>query len=177
MPADWKKSAPCEQLNWNGFGRNEIFNNKQFNDMWWLEINWTYAGMTSGEEPKQMFDRLSVFGRMGQHIKEVVKNESWAQYFRVGDTPSVLYVIDPGHDPDDPTKSSWAGKYIKPFHQIRPNYYTDYCGTLEWDYSNPCRTWQNHQQMRIEAMKTLEERRAEMYSALLCKLSLLYKIE
>ena len=57
-----------------------------------------------------MFHKLSKYGDLGEHIKDVVKNESWAQYFRVGDTPSVLYVIDQTHDLDNPTQSSWAGK-------------------------------------------------------------------
>lgn len=174
LPAEWKKSPPCEQLNWNGFGRAELFNAGQFNDMWWLEINWTYAGMFSGEEPKQMFDKLTVFGKLGAHIREVVKNESWAQYFRVGDTPSVLFIIDPSHNLDNPSQSSWAGKFYRPFPQVRPNYFTDFNGTVEWDYSNPCNTWQNHRIMRNVAMKTLEVRRAEMYHSLLEKLTLLY---
>ncbi|MFW5759856.1 MAG: hypothetical protein ACOCXH_02615 [Cyclobacteriaceae bacterium] len=50
----------------------------------------------------------------------VTKNQEWPQYFRVGDTPSVLYVIDPEHDIDGPTESSWAGKFKQPFPQMRP---------------------------------------------------------
>jgi hypothetical protein len=136
LPESWEKTEkPCEQYNWNGHGRNQIFNDERFKDMWWLEINWTYEGMFSGNEPAEMFEKLSVYGALGNHIKEVVKNESWAQYFRVGDTPSVLYVIDPNHDLDDPTQSSWAGKFTKPFPDERPNYYTDLNGPVEWDYS------------------------------------------
>lgn len=174
IPASWEKSEPCQQLNWNGFGRNEIYHNQDFNEMWWLEINWTYAGMFAGEEPRQMFDTLSAFGNMGEHIKEVVKNQSWAQYFRVGDTPSVLYLIDPNHALHDPTQSSWAGKFVKPFPKDRPNYYTDDSGSVKWDYLNPCFTWENHKNVRKAAVKTLEDRRTEMYSALIKKLTLLY---
>lgn len=175
MPADWEKAdRPCEQYNWNGFGRNEIFYDQRFTDMWWLEINWTYAGMFSGEEPGKMFDKLAVFGNLGQHMKEVVKNESWAQYFRVGDTPSVLYVIDPNHNADDPTQSSWAGRFVQPFPEERPQYYTDYHGPIDWDYAEPCKTWHNHQQGQLFAKSTLENRRDEMYQALLEKLRLIY---
>ena len=110
-----------------------------------------------------------------KHIKDAVKNEAWAQYFRVGDTPSVLYVIDPNHDFDDPTQSSWAGKFVKPFPEKRPNYYTDYCGTLEWDYAKPCHTWENHILVKNMAKSTLEERREDMYRALLEKLGDIYK--
>ncbi len=174
MPADWEKSKPCEQLNWNGFGRNSIYNNPRFDNMWWLEINWTYAGMFIGEEPKEMFHTLSGYGSLGKHIKEVVKNESWAQYFRVGDTPSVLYVIDPDHDRDNPLESSWAGKFVQPFPDKRPNYYTDTNGAQQWDYANPCNTWKNHKAMRDEATNTLLSRRPEMYKALVDKLDSLY---
>lgn len=174
MPADWKKSPPCEQLNWNGFGRNELFHDPRFHGMWWIEMNWTYAGMFSGEEPRHLFSQLAAYGALGRHIHEVVKNESWAQYFRVGDTPSVLYVLDPGHNPDDPTQSSWAGQFIRPFPQTRPHYYTDYFGTIRWNYENPCATWENHLEASRAAAQTLEMRRAEMYEALLNKLNGLY---
>ncbi len=178
LPAGWEKAElPCEQYNWNGFGRKDLYNDSRFNDLWWLEINWTYNGMFAGSEPEEMFQKLAKYGNMGQHIKDVVKNEAWAQYFRVGDTPSVLYVIDPNHDINDPKQSSWAGKFNQPFPDTRPNYYTDFCGNLGWDYANPCNTWQIHEQVRDIAAKTLEVRRGEMYEALLHKLSKLYKLK
>jgi hypothetical protein len=176
IPAGWETTEkPCEQYNWNGHGRNEIFKDPRFNNMWWLEINWTYEGMFSGEEPREMFHKLSEYGSLGNHMKEVVKNEAWAQYFRVGDTPSVLYVIDPGHDLDDPTQSNWAGKFIKPFPTNRPNYYADFNGPVEWNYNDPCKTWHNHMAFRDHAKSTLEAKRPEMYKALLMKLDQLYK--
>jgi hypothetical protein len=175
IPAHWEKmEKPCEQYNWNGHGRNEIFNKSQFIDMWWLEINWTYEGMFLGDEPKEMFEKLLKYGSLGNHMKEVVKNESWANYFRVGDTPSVLYVIDPNNDLDDPTKGSWAGKFYRPFPADRPNYFTDYNGPVEWDYSNPCNTWENHIEMNAFAKKTLLDKREEMYTSLLKKLDQYY---
>ncbi len=175
MPPSWEKSAPCKQLNWNGAGREAIYDDERFSDMWWLEINWTYAGMFVGEEPAEMFEKLSQYGAMGKHIKEVVKNESWAQYFRVGDTPSVLYIIDPGHTLEDPTEISWAGKFVKPMPQLRPNYYTDSNGSVEWNYQEPCSTWSNHGNMRDQAVQTLLNKRPEMYRKLLEKLDLIYK--
>jgi hypothetical protein len=81
---------------------------------------------------------------MCAHMAKEVKNEAWARYFRVDDTPTALYVIDPQNDLNNPEKSSWAGKFIKPFPEERPNYYTDFNGPLEWDYHNHCNTWQNH---------------------------------
>ncbi len=176
IPSGWETTEkPCEQFNWNGPGRKEIFNDPRFDKMWWLEINWTYEGMFSGKEPAEMFHKLAAYGALGSHMNEVVKNEAWAQYFRVGDTPSVLYVIDPGHDLNDPTQGSWAGKFIKPFPQKRPNFYADYNGPVEWNYANPCETWQNHVAFRDHAKNTLEAQRQEMYEALLMKLEKIYE--
>ncbi|MFA9389598.1 MAG: nucleoside hydrolase-like domain-containing protein [Prolixibacteraceae bacterium] len=175
MPSDWKRSKPCEQLNWNGFGRNEIYNDSQFNDMWWLEINWSYAGMFPGDEPKEMFEKLSVYGNLGKHLKELVESQPWAQYFRVGDTPSVLYLLDPNHDLNYPQTSSWAGRFVRPFPTERPNYYTDDCGNIEWDYKDPCNTWHNHSFVNEYAQSTLIEKREEMYTALLERLEGLYQ--
>lgn len=177
IPPHWQKSPPCLQLNWNGQGRNAIYNDRRFDHLWWLEINWTYAGMFAGDEPAQMFDLLSRYGQMGRHLREVVKNERWAQYFRVGDTPSVLYLIDPGHDEDDPATASWAGRFVRPFPSERPHYYTDNNGSTAWDYYNPCNTWENHSKVRDEAIKTLLEKRADMYAALTGKLDRMYKVE
>ncbi len=174
MPPNWEKSNPCKQLNWNGFGRNEIYHATEFQDLWWIEMNWTYAGMFSGEEPKQLFQQLSVFGNLGKHMVAVVKNEPWAQYFRVGDTPSVLYLIDTMHAHDDPTESSWAGKFFRPFPEKKPNYYTDSKGNLEWNYADPCQTWNQHDKIADYAKGTLQSKRGEMYQSLLEKLKSLY---
>ena len=173
-PKDEVAGDNCKTPNWNGPGRNEVFNDPRFKNMWWLEINWTYNGMFSGKGPKEMFNKLSTYGEMGQHIKFVTKNHEWAQYFRVGDTPSVLYVIDPTHNIDDPTESSWAGKFKKPFPEERPNYYTDDNGPVKWDYSEPCNTWHNLKEMYAYNKSTLEKERPEMYEALLNKLDGIY---
>jgi len=178
IPENWEKmELPCQQYNWNGWGRNEIFNDQRFNDMWWLEINWTYEGMFTGEEPTEMFHKLSHYGALGQHMIEVTKNEPWARYFRVGDTPTVLYLIDPDNDLDDPTRGSWAGRFLKPFPEERPNYYTDHNGPVEWDYTNPCNTWDNHIAMRNHAVSTLEKVRPAMYKDLLKKLDMIYAVK
>lgn len=175
LPKSWPKSEPCVQLNWNGFGRNEIYRDSRFNDLWWLEMNWTYAGMFEGEEPKYIYDSLSQFGNLGKHMTEVVNKEKWAQYFRVGDTPSVLYLLDPDHDPDHPEKPSWAGKFHRPFPDSRPNYYTDIAEGMEWNYEDPCSTWNNHEKVQQLAIGTLVKERPKMYKALLQKLRNIYE--
>jgi hypothetical protein len=176
LPEDWEKAdLPCQQYNWNGYGRDVVFQDPRFSGMWWLEINWTYEGMFSGNEPAQMLDSLAVYGNLGQHLRESVANEEWAQYFRVGDTPSVLYLIDPENQLDDPSKGSWAGRFVKPFPEKRPNYYTDDAGSVIWDYAQPCNTWENHVAVNQYAASTLGARRPAMYKALLEKLDKLYK--
>ena len=173
-PKDEVPGEDCEAPNWNGPGRNQIYEDPRFDRMWWLEINWTYNGMFSGKEPKEMFEKLSLYGAMGQHIKFVTEDHEWAQYFRVGDTPSVLYLIDPRKNLDDPSKSSWAGKFTKPFPKKRPNYFTDDNGSISWDYENPCLTWNNVTSMYAHNKSTLENERSAMYQELLSKLNSLY---
>ena len=166
---------PAEQPNWNGPGRNEIYNDPQFNDLWWVEINWTYNGMFTGDGPKLVFDQLLEFGNMGRHMDEVTRKNGWARYFRVGDTPSVLYLIDPSHDPDDPSTPSWAGRFRRALPDTRPNYFTDDCGPVEWDYLEPANTWKNHEAVFQYSKSTLESERPEMYRSLLDKLEKLYQ--
>jgi hypothetical protein len=173
-PRDEVAGEDCNVVNWNGKGRNEIYEDPRFDRMWWMENNWTYNGMFEGSEPAWMFEKLSHYGAMGSHIREVTKNHSWAQYFRVGDTPTVLYLIDPDHPVDDPTVSSWAGKFKKPFPDKKPNYYTDDNGDVEWDYENPCATWSHLQAMYSYNKSTLLRERPGMYESLLEKLNKLY---
>jgi hypothetical protein len=174
-PAGWPRAAPCALRNWNGDGRDEIREDPRFRELWWLEINWTYNGMFSGQEPPRFLDELSGFGALGRHMVDVTRNHSWARYFRAGDTPSVLYVIDPRGNLDDPTKSSWAGRFKRPFPDERPSYYTDHNGAVQWDYANPCRTWDQHPAFYAHAVSTLEKERPGMYVALLEKLKSVYQ--
>jgi len=89
--------------------------------------------------------------------------------------PSVLYLVDRYHNLDDPTFSSWAGKFNQPFPRSKPNYYTDNNGSIDWNYSNPCSTWWNHEKIQEFAKSTLENERSGMYQSLLNKLNQLYK--
>ena len=173
-PKDEVPGDDCNVVNWNGKGRNEIYDDSRFKNMWWLESNWTYNGMFVGEGPSIMFSKLSRYGAMGQQIKDVTASHAWAQYFRVGDTPSVTYLIDQSHDVDDPESSSWAGKFKKPLPNERPNYYTDDNGDINWDYADPCITWENLQAMYAYNKSTLVKEREEMYAKLIEKLDYLY---
>lgn len=175
LPADWERFEPCRQPNWNGSGRNDVFADPRFHDLWWLEMNWTENGMFTGDEPKVMFDLLQAYGALGRHLREVTENEPWARYFRVGDTPSVLYLLDPRHDPADPSKPTWAGRFIQHFPQSRPRFYGDDFTGVTWDPADPCRTWRNHPEFFRKAKATLERERPAMYQALLQKLNRIYR--
>lgn len=174
LPPDWERVDPCRQPNWNGAGRNDVFSDPRFHDLGWIEMNWTYNGMFTGDEPRMMFDRLQTFGALGGHMREVTENEPWARYFRVGDTPSVLYLIDPRRDPANPGRTTWAGRFIPHFPQQRPAFLADDFGAVPWDPADPCRTWAHHADFRRHAQATLEHERPAMYAALLDKLHRLY---
>lgn len=173
-PRDEVPGEDCNVPNWNGGGRNEIYNDPRFKDLWWVESNWTYNGMFQGDGPKEMFNKLQEYGAMGSQIKEVTQEHDWAQYFRVGDTPSVTYLLDNDHDPNDPETGSWAGKFKKPFPESRPNYFTDDNGEIEWDYENPCNSWSNLVEMYEYNKSTLVAKRQNMYDNLIKKLDDLY---
>jgi hypothetical protein len=86
----------------------------------------------------------------------------------------VLYVIDPRHDHSDPTRGSWAGRFVRPLPDERPNHFADAPGPVAWDQADPCRTWDNHRAVFEHARSTLEQERPGMYEALLRKLDEVY---
>lgn len=164
----------CSLPNWNAGGRDDIFNDSRFNNMWWVESNWTYNGMFDGPRPVEMLNTMTGYGTMGWKMKDVVSAFSWAQYFRAGDTPTVLYLIDPSNNLDNPTQGSWAGQFTRPLPSWKPNYYADSAGGAYWDYANPCNSWGQKTQVYNHAKSTLEWQRESMYSALLGKLNWIY---
>lgn len=161
------------KINWNGAGRQYVFDN--FPNMWWLESDWTYNGMFHGPEAIQLKEDLAACGgNVGQHISDVIDTVPWADNFRAGDTPTVLYMVDSGHDLNDPTETSWAGRYIKPFPKTRPNYWTGINGGHDWNYANPIETWSNASAVYQARAKTLADQREAMYAALLRRVQTIY---
>ncbi len=180
-----KNGGDGEKPNWNGASRDEVF--ETYPELWWVESDWTYnamfdrpefeAGEPVGGPPVELLRQLaSVGGALGAHIKDVVAHERvrWARYFRGGDTPSVLYVIDADHDLDDPTEGSWAGRYHKPFPDERPQYWTGIDGAAEWNYAEPRLTWANGSVVFAARKQTLLDRCPAMYVAFLEKVRRLY---
>jgi hypothetical protein len=122
--------------------------------------------MFPGDEPKKMLEAMTRYGQMGAYMKTIVTNFSWAQYFRAGDTPTVLYLIDKNHNKDLPEQGGWTGNFIKPFPETKPHYYTDASGNIPWDYLNPCNSWQHAHIYELNRQAMLNKR-AEVYKATL----------
>ncbi|MDX1284499.1 MAG: DUF1593 domain-containing protein [Draconibacterium sp.] len=162
------------RINWNGPGRNDICNNERFNNLWWLENDWGYNGMFEGQEPRDFLLEIKEYGALGYNIWEVVQPKSWAHYFRAGDTPTLLYLLEPGVDLNNPASSTWAGKYIKPFPETRPNYWIDDAGKKEWDYANPQNSWHKGKEVYDFRVKNLMKARADMYDSYREKMKKLY---
>ena len=175
--------------NWNGPGRNRIFGDPAFDELWWIENDWGYNSMfmgltypenddrPTGGRPYEIMNELAKnAGQLGKHLKEVVSPEMvrWAYYFRAGDTPSVLYLIDPENDPDNPAKGSWAGIFQRPFPEQRPNYWTNVTGESGFDYTDPPNTWKNAEKAIEASYAYALDKREEMYSELLKKVKKLY---
>ena len=161
------------EINWNGAGRQVIFS--QFPKLWWLEIDWTYNGMFHGPEAIQLKQDLAACGgELGQHIADVISSVPWADNFRAGDTPSVLYLIDPDNNKDDPSEISWAGRFIQPFPKTRPNYWTGITGGVTWNFSTPSESWHNASSVYQARSQTLRVQRPEMYESLLNRVQFLY---
>ena len=161
------------KINWNGHGRQYVFDH--FPKMWWLESDWTYNGMFHGPEAIQLKEDLAACGgKLGQHISDVIDGVPWADNFRAGDTPTVLYIVSPNGDLDDPSRTSWAGRYAKPFSETRPNYWTGIDGGNDWNYADPIQTWSNASAVYQARAKTLADQRSAMYSALLKRVQTIY---
>ncbi len=90
--------------------RNYIYNN--FKDLWWIENNSTFRGMYvddagNAKNGWKMSDAQG-HGALGDHFHKAM---SWA--LKMGDTPSLLYLLDSAPD-NDPTASSWAAPSSRP---------------------------------------------------------------
>lgn len=170
-----KYEGGCAERNWNSTGRDAVFNDSRFSNLWWIESDWTYNGMFIGSEPRQMLNTLSGYGSMGSQMAAVVAGSPGLQYFRAGDTPTVLYLIDPSNQLTNPAQGSWAGAFTRPFPSQRPNYWTDVAGDSNWNYQNPCASWPSKERKFVAATATLQQQRGAMYTALLNKLARIYR--
>lgn len=109
---------------WNtvqdSLSRNYVYNHHQ--DLWWIESNTTFRGMYMGGYQEKDYGNLSFVeahikghGALGDLFYTQKKD------IKMGDTPSVLYLLD--GDPSNPEGDSWGGAYIPTDHG--PQYWTD----------------------------------------------------
>lgn len=166
--------------NWNDTDdyRQYVWDN--FKDLWWIESEWTYSGMFAGTVSMSAKDLLNAIanqsnGGVANYLRDCVKGTFRQDKFDAGDTPTVLYLLDPNHDDDDPCTSSWAGRFIKPFPD-RENFYTDICGNIQWDYLNPVNTWENSKELFFYSRSSITERYYEMATAFIEKVKKVYGV-
>lgn len=160
--------------NWNHPGRDEIYNDERFADLWWLENDWSYNGMFEGQAPRDFLGEVKEYGALGYYIWDVVQAFDWAHYFRAGDTPTLLYLLEPGIDIDNPATGSWAGKFVRPYPQSHPNYWIDDAGTADWNYAQPEETWSQATEVYQNRVNNLLQSRDAMYDAYRQKMKELY---
>ena len=106
---------------------------QQHPDLWWIENNTTFRGMYMGGFQKKKMDNAGFVekyvkdaGALGKLFWEKKKD------IKMGDTPSVLYLLN--GNPDAPDGESWGGTFKATDHG--PQYWTDdpehYPGNLLW---------------------------------------------
>ncbi len=118
---------------------------KNFPDLWFIEVNSSYYGFFSDNNvpdsvtSSDYYDRyISESGYLGRDFKNYYNGE-----IKMGDTPSLLYMMD--GDPKDPTRESWGGSFKKIKHSTRivfnePTSLKDtvaFCSILEFRFQGP----------------------------------------
>ncbi|MFR9586156.1 MAG: nucleoside hydrolase-like domain-containing protein [Rikenellaceae bacterium] len=169
-------TADCGVRNWNDNDghREAIFNDSRFTSLWWIENNWGYNGMFDGERPAEFMGELQAYGALGCHITEAVAKVAWSQYFRVGDTPTIMYFID-NANLDDPLHYNLGGYFAKPYPEQHPNYYIDAAPDSSWNYANPCQEWGRAKEEVDARGAQMTLRRDKMYESYIRKLDRVYQ--
>ncbi|KPA09095.1 signal peptide protein [Candidatus Magnetomorum sp. HK-1] len=139
--------------------RDYIYKNHK--NLWWIENHITGRGMyiggnQNGDLGNRQFVEQHVkhHGALGDFFYKISRNIDRGAYtIKMGDTPSVLYLISPilGNvgNWDDPTSESWGGKFKKVAHD-HPNYWTCIHGNMnDTQYISKwreqfLRDWQKH---------------------------------
>lgn len=93
-------------------------------DLWWIESDTTFRGMyLGGEQGDDLANRsfpakhVSGHGELGRLFMRKKAD------IKMGDSPSVLYLLD-GKE-DEPGSDHWGGAYERPDPVARPNYWHD----------------------------------------------------
>lgn len=93
-------------------------------DLWWIENDTTFRGMymggiQSGDLGNRSFTEkhIKAHGYLGAFFMQKKAD------IKMGDTPSVLYLLQ--GNPDTPETSHWGGAFVKPDPDGRPAYWHD----------------------------------------------------
>ena len=176
-PYDTDTDSPSSFIrNWNDMDgdRQAIFADSRFNELWWVENNWGYNGMfddAMGVARDYMIE-LQKYGELGKHITDCTASKEWAQYFRIGDTPTIMYFIE-NKNLDNPLEYNLGGYFTKPFPESRPNYYIDAAPNSSWDYSDSISNTSAKAELDARA-KEMTLRRDVMYDLFRKRLNGLY---
>lgn len=157
----------CGNLNWNGWGRPEIF--KRFTNLWWVENDWAFKGMSEGEEPSDMYKQVIKYGALGNFL-----SDSRQTTLNLEEAIPFMFLVDPQVNSKYPEFGGWTGNYTKPFPVERPHYWVDRADTKKWDYKEPCKSWDLAFQVLEERKRNVLTRRDQMFTSLLSNLNQLY---
>ncbi len=94
-------------------------------DLWIVQNMYTYQGLRIGGDHRGDLDNL-IF--MQTHVKGHGAMGDWISLLKggmvkMGDTPTVLYLLK--GTPEDPTKPSWGGRFVKRDGEKYKNWYVD----------------------------------------------------
>lgn len=100
----------------------------QYPDMFYITAGVTFRGMYRGGDSNTLTEEwlqeniCRQRGALGALYPVYDGGDPWGrvQGVKEGDTPSLLYLVDQGHDPDQPEQEHWGGQFVG-----RGNQYVD----------------------------------------------------
>ena len=100
----------------------------QYSDMFYITAGVTFRGMYRGGDSDTLTEEwlqeniCRQRGALGALYPVYDGGDPWGrvQGVKEGDTPSLLYLVDQGHDPDQPEQEHWGGQFVG-----RGNQYVD----------------------------------------------------
>lgn len=89
---------------------------QNFPNLWFIESNASYYGFFSNNVPDSLANKnyYKNYIQEAGHLGKDYKNNRYEGHLKMGDTPSLLYMMD--GNPDDPARENWGGSYV-PFRQ------------------------------------------------------------
>lgn len=119
-------TAHPQAFNWL---QNVVRNNSQYRNLWWINMETSMRGMymqpnaTTGTSQRSHLpwieSNVRNHGALGNlYYNKYTFNTSWQRDpevspdgLKMGDTPSLLYLLDTASNNNNPTASSWGGSY------------------------------------------------------------------